>query len=73
MYGLLHLLLGLPRALHRSLYCLYGHGAYRWRQRVSPGEYPRTGNAAPYPRFDPAYMTYDPQNLGVPWDAITPP
>ncbi len=45
----------------------YGFNAHPAGNNVLFGD----GHVAPFKRFDPAYMTYDPQNVGVDWGDVT--
>src|SRR2546429_5642183 len=47
----------------------YGFNAHRAGNNVLFGD----GHVAPFRKFDPAYMTYDPQQPGIDWDALAKP
>jgi hypothetical protein len=47
----------------------YGLNAHRAGNNVLFGD----GHAAPFTRFDPAHMTYDPHNPGVDWEKVVAP
>jgi prepilin-type processing-associated H-X9-DG protein len=47
----------------------YGRTTHRAGNNILFGD----GHVAPFRKFDPSYMTYDPQNPGVDWNDLAAP